>query len=209
MRILLFSMILILSTSCAEFYTGRTYLSEMERESSTYFNPEDDFPVVAGDTGEMSISDEERQARTPASIHDIQSRSFNSALKHELRDLENSQSEGDQKLYNTYKHRMASTSDRIYFLKLPPHERREYLEARGFIEAPKAAGPSDEQIRFGVRRNEVMLGMKKNDVLDSLGKPERVEIAGNPSYQNERWAYRVNGNTTYIYFESGEVQGWE
>ena len=42
-----------------------------------------------------------------------------------------------------------------------------------------------------------------------MGKPMRVEIAGNPRYENERWLYRMNGASKYIYFESGQVQGWE
>ncbi len=51
--------------------------------------------------------------------------------------------------------------------------------------------------------------MSKNDIVASLGKPARVEIAGNPSYENERWVYQFNGSSKYIYFESGVVQGWE
>jgi hypothetical protein len=62
---------------------------------------------------------------------------------------------------------------------------------------------------FRARNDEVAIGMRKPDVLDSLGKPLRVEIAGNPRHENERWLYRLNGAPKYIYFEAGEVQGWE
>jgi hypothetical protein len=45
--------------------------------------------------------------------------------------------------------------------------------------------------------------------MNTFGRPTRVEVAGNPSYENERWLYSVNGATKYIYFESGRVEGWE
>jgi hypothetical protein len=51
--------------------------------------------------------------------------------------------------------------------------------------------------------------MSKTQVLQSWGEPARVDIAGNPSNENERWLYSMNGASKYIYFEAGEVQGWE
>ena len=38
--------------SCTAFMPNRSYLSEMEQESdSSFFRPEKDFPVMAGDNG--------------------------------------------------------------------------------------------------------------------------------------------------------------
>jgi hypothetical protein len=51
--------------------------------------------------------------------------------------------------------------------------------------------------------------MKKGQVMASIGRPSKVEVAGNPQDENERWLYHMNGASKYIYFESGEVQGWE
>ena len=62
---------------------------------------------------------------------------------------------------------------------------------------------------FGLRKSNAVTGMSKSDVMNNWGEPRRVEIAGNPSFENERWLYSVNGATKYIYFESGRVQGWE
>ena len=68
---------------------------------------------------------------------------------------------------------------------------------------------SDFNDPFIIRSNDVSLGMNKNDVLESMGRPLQVEIAGNPRNENERWLYDLNGASKYIYFEAGEVQGWE
>jgi outer membrane protein assembly factor BamE (lipoprotein component of BamABCDE complex) len=51
--------------------------------------------------------------------------------------------------------------------------------------------------------------MSKSDVMNHLGHPTRVEVAGNPSYENERWLYTRNGASNYVYFEAGHVEGWE
>ena len=52
------------------------------------------------------------------------------------------------------------------------------------------------------------LNMTKEDVISSWGRPDRVDIAGKPSYENERWVYRRDGAVKYIYFEAGKVGGW-
>ena len=51
--------------------------------------------------------------------------------------------------------------------------------------------------------------MNKTQVLTTLGQPQRVEIAGNPRFENVRWLYAEQGSPKYIYFESGLVGGWE
>ncbi len=103
---------------------------------------------------------------------------------------------------------MSTTSEKIYFLKLATYERRDYLVTKGIIQENRAPANVTEKM-FGVRKQGVALGMKKEDVLSSLGRPMRVEVAGNPHNENERWLYRINGNQKYIYFESGHVEGWE
>lgn len=198
-----------LFTGCAELYTGRTYLSEMESDDSRFFNPREDFPVVGGDTGRFWNTEEETKARTPASIHDLAEENRNRALHEELRDLEDTQSEGAQKFYQKYKHSLATTSERIYFLKLPPNERKEYLSSRGFLDEEKKDLYAPHERMLALRKQDILLGMSKEDVTESWGKPLRVEVAGNPSNENERWLYNSNGNQKYIYFESGQVQGWE
>lgn len=208
-RSLVFSLLLTLPIGCAQFHTGRTYLSEMEQDDSRFFNPKEDFPIVAGDTGRDWSTEAEIRSRVPASENDLMEDRHSRALKSELRSLERSQSDESLEFYEKHKHQFGTVSEKIYFLKLPPRERKDYLLSRGFIEEPKTPLYTANETMFAVKRHDILLGMKKNEVLDSWGKPVRVEIAGNPRNENERWLYNMNGASKYIYFESGEVQGWE
>lgn len=206
----LFPTVLLSLFSCAELPTGRTYLSEMEHDDHSFYRPEEDFPVVGGDAEVTGMSmDDYRRNRLPRTQEEKTYDREGQLLRAELQALESSQGEEDLAFYQKYKKRLATHSEKIYYLKLPRGERRQYLEDRGFIESQAKRSPASFGDSFTQRRSEVNLGMSKNDVVASLGKPSRVEVAGNPSYENERWMYQVNGASKYIYFESGVVQGWE
>lgn len=207
MKILL-TVMLLSSVSCSQFLTGRSYLSEMEHNDGQFFSPREDFPVVAGDTGRDWETSEERNKRTPTSEADQLAEQSRRRLKNELRTLENQQSDEALEMYDACKRSLATTSERIYFLKLPPYERQEYLRTRGFLQAQRAPASFDHQM-YGIRTTNLAQGMTKTDVEMSWGRPSRVEVAGNPSYENERWLYTVHGASKYIYFESGLVEGWE
>lgn len=198
---------LIKSTGCSQFASQRSFLTEMESEDSHFFNPHQDFPVVAGDNGNFGITDVERAERTPASVEDVQNRQSTISLEKELDQLESKQPESALNFYNKYRHKLTSTSERIYFLNLPHNERREYLESRGMVE--QAPLYTEREKFFATKQSDILLGMSKEDVTTSWGSPTRVEVAGNPSYENERWVYKQNGASKYIYFESGKVEGWE
>lgn len=198
----------LLSLMGCSLATNRTYLTEMEHDDSGYFTPQEDFPVVAGDTGKYEMSDKERRKRTPSSLADQASERNRRSLDRELKSLESGQSEEALNFYLKYKHQLATTSERIYFLKLPHRDRRDYLESRGIIEAQGPVYTPHEKM-FAARQSDILLGMSKDEVMGSWGRPLQVEVAGNPSYENERWLYNVNGATKYIYFESGRVEGWE
>lgn len=197
----------LLFTGCADFLMHRDFLAEMEHDDSSFFNANDDFPVVAGDEGRYWMSDRERKERTPQTSYDRAEDRFNQSLKDELRALEASQSENARILYDQHKAKLGTTSEKIYFLKLRKSERKEYLAARGLIQEAPVESYSPLPGRYPA--STVALGMSKDDILMSFGKPKRVEIAGNPSLENERWLYSMNGATKYIYFESGRVGGWE
>ena len=62
--------------------------------------------------------------------------------------------------------------------------------------------------RRSIHGSELFLGMDKKEVVEVWGKPARVEIAGNPKNQNERWSFVEDGNVRQVYFEGGRVQGW-
>ena len=51
--------------------------------------------------------------------------------------------------------------------------------------------------------------MSKVQVIDMWGRPARIEVAGNPSNENEKWAFYENGRVKFVYFEGGTVQGWQ
>lgn len=52
------------------------------------------------------------------------------------------------------------------------------------------------------------VGMTKNQVLGLWGEPLSIDYAGNPRYENERWRYRIAGQTREVFFEAGRVDGW-
>ncbi len=200
--------ILLFFTACADLPGGRTYLSEMEHEDSTFYRPDEDFPVVGGDAEVSGMSmDDYRRNRLPKTEEEKTLDREGQVLRAELRSLEDSQGEEDREFYNKYKKKFATVSEKIYYLKLPRGERRSYLMERGFVE--QARSPASLSTALTARRSEVLMGMSKTDVMASLGRPARVEVAGNPSFENERWLYQYNGSSKYIYFESGRVQGWE
>lgn len=211
-RLSIFALLLPLTllTSCSDLKIGTTYLSEMEHDDGRFFSPSEDFPVMAGDSGQNWLSEKERRLRTPASAERMEEDRKTKILKAELRGLESLQSEESVKFYEKYKLGLPTTSEKIYFLKLPPSERREYLITKGIISETKPAFTERERMR-AIDNQDIALGMSKQDVIMSWGRPVRVEVAGNPRYENERWLYRnTNRNSTkYIYFESGQVQGWD
>lgn len=202
-----FILLLFFLTSCSQFSTNRSFLSEMEQEDDSFYNPNHDFPVVAGDSGRTHETQRERRLRTPQTEEDRSERRASQFLKSELDELEERQPERAMKLYDEHKHRFSSISEKIYYLKLPHNERQAYLESRGFIQAVITRDPASSRNRRV--SSDLLMGMSKNDVLSNLGKPNRVEVAGNPNFENERWLYQVNGASKYIYFESGRVEGWE
>lgn len=208
-RRFLLPLILLLPIGCSQFQTRRSFLTEMEHDDSSFYNPHDDFPVVAGDTGRDYMTAKERRARTPAGQMDIEETHASRALRSELKGLENGQSEENFEMYEKHKHQLATTSEKIYFLKLPANERRDYLLSRGFIQEEKTPLYTDREKMFAMKKQDILLGMTKAEVMRSWGKPNQVDYAGNPRNENERWLYRTHGASKYIYFESGEVQGWE
>ena len=206
-----FMMIFILLgslVSCTSFLPGRSYLSQMEDTSDDYFKPNKDFPVVAGDNGRYWYSDSERKDRTPASEYDERLERESDAMRSQLERLEAALPENEQNLYNSVRGHLPTDSEKIYYLELPSKsERLAYAESKGLETQTKRYGDNWEN-RLATRQSEVMLGMSKEEVMSSAGRPARVEVAGNPRNENERWQYSVGNTDKYIYFEGGKVEGW-
>lgn len=204
----IFYTFLLSLASCSQFSPHRSFQAEMEHDDSSFYNPSYDFPIVGGDTGLVGESRLDRKLRTPASVSELDEDRGRTFLKQELRQLESKLADEDADLYETHKRSLATTSEKIYFLKLSSFERQEYLSSRGFMSTERASEIQPREM-FGVRQIDLSSGMTKTDVVSGWGPPMRVEIAGNPSFENERWLYKLNGATKYIYFESGHVEGWE
>ncbi len=207
MKSLLCVVFLTQLTACA-LAPHRTYLAEMEEDDGPMFRPREDFPVVPGDSGRQWRSKDEWRRRTPASETMRLREREQLALERELVKLENSQSEGAFAHYQQYRSRLGSTSEKIYFLQLTSRaERDEYLEGRGLLEVPHVLTPYERG--FARSQSEVVVGMTKEDVMAAWGRPMRIDVAGNPRNENERWLYQRDGAPKYIFFEGGVVEGWK
>lgn len=195
--------------SCTGLMPGRSYISQMSEESEGgIFEPYKDFPVVGGDNGRYWYTEHERKARTPASFQEHKQELEFDAMKSQLTHLESTLPSEEQVFYNEIKDKMKTDSEKIYYLELPNAEERiSYADLKGWNKSPEKYN-ADWEKRLATRQTEISLGMTKQEVMDSAGRPERVEIAGNPRNENERWIYSVAGDTKFIYFEAGRVEGW-
>lgn len=199
-------LVLTLPLAACSLVPNRSYLAEMEDDDSAFFQPREDFPVVPGDSGRSWRTQKDWQRRTPASETSRLREREEESLENELAKLESAQSEGAANHYQQYRAKLGSTSERIYFLQLKSKtDREEYLSSRGML--TETAVMSFEH-QWATAQGELLLGMSKTDVEESWGRPDRVDFAGNPTYENERWMYRRDGAAKYIFFESGRVGGW-
>ena len=104
-----------------------------------------------------------------------------------------------------------SNSERIYYLNLPIEDRLGYLSRkRGDLRRLdfKDTGYSSLE-RRAIKKRQLFVGMTKGAVRRSWGSPERVEYAGNPQMQNEKWTFYHGRSRKNVFFESGIVQGWD
>lgn len=184
----------------------RSYYSQMEETEEEFIVPNRDFPVVGGDTGKIGRTRSELMRRTPASEEEKEKYFQDVVLDEELEKLIEEQSISYRNHYYQYENRFRSSSEKIYFLKLPTlFERNEYLESRGI-----RLEDDDSMVKkkpTSSTNRELLHGMTKFDVINQYGEPYSIEVAGNPRFENERWAYRRYGAVEYIYFEGGRVQG--
>jgi hypothetical protein len=125
--------------------------------------------------------------------------------------------EGAREREQYYKNKpyMGSDADRLNFLALETFkDRNQWLTAHGIFGADT---PNTPEIQALIDINDITVGMTKQAVRDSWGEPEIVEVAGNPLYGNERWAYSeqlpssegFQTEKRVVYFEGGRVIGWE
>ncbi|MFN8369064.1 MAG: hypothetical protein U0T83_00395 [Bacteriovoracaceae bacterium] len=205
MKILFFSLLLLNFTGCGMFTANRTFISEMDNDTDGFFVAERDFNVTSGDSGQAYRTLSEIRDRTPASKMEKDRYLSDAYLEEELTDLEAKLSYNELSQYQAYKEKLATVSEKIYFLKLRGfQEKEEYLIGKGL----KKENRDDFSVSSAVSVGDIIVGMDKSSVIKSWGRPNRVDIAGDPAYQNERWAFYRNGRLKYIFFERGVVNGW-
>lgn len=203
---LLLLLALVLATSSCSMLDRRDHFAVMDdRFGGEMFRPYDDFEVVPGDEGRFTQS-EGLLGRVPATAEQNGNRTFNRSIFNELQSLENRLSDSDYEEYMQVKGALNSDHERIYYLRLLPYEKAQYLSARNIRIEKKYISASD--FRRAPASSNIALGMGKNEVLGTWGQPDRRDYAGRPEEGNERWAYHQGGRTRYIYFESGQVDGW-
>lgn len=197
--------------SCAHMLENRTFIDQMDNQREDIFVPGEDFSYVPGDAGAPFRSKEEIAMRTPASEYERKSRAEDSSLYRELSFRERRLTMREREIYNHIQDQLETPSEKIYYLSLSPNERREYLDSRMMEYPQRGYGRSGARGLASLQpiyRNSLELGMTKDDVVNRWGRPARVEVAGNPTHENERWAFYENGSIKYVYFEGGAVQGW-
>lgn len=198
----------IITSSCTLMLPDRSFMEQMERESDPFYSPGKDFPVVGGDDGETHLSREELNSRIPASRRTSALTKEARSLQQELEDKEADLSEYEMEQYVKVRKFLISDSDKLYYLSLAPGERAAYIRTVKSDISEEMELRSNMVAKRSIHARELFLGMDKDDVVDAWGKPAKVEIAGNPKNQNERWSFVEDGSVKQVYFESGKVQGW-
>lgn len=195
-------------SGCALMLPDRSFIEQMERESDPFYSPGKDFPVVSGDEGEMSRSREEIGLRTPASARTTRLTKESLSLREELQEKEAELDEYESEKYLKNRKYLLTDSDKLYYLSLNSEEQKAYINSVKSDMKAEDDFKNNLVAKRSVHAREIYLGMAKTDVIEAWGKPAKVEIAGNPSNQNERWSFREDGSVKQVYFEAGKVQGW-
>lgn len=195
----------ILSSACSLITTDRTFIQEMDQDDGP-FVPGQDFPVVSGDTGNANRSDQEILERTPKDGKEAKRYRYERTLEDELSDLLDQLPEEEYRHYLVYQDHFSTTSEKIFFLRIKTvAERDEYLLARG-IDIGDSIKARQEQL--SIRGRDIFVGMSKAAVTQSWGRPFKVDVAGNPRQENERWTFLTDGRPKHVFFERGRVRGW-
>lgn len=209
--------LLLLLSGCAGLLENRTFIDQMDHESDGFFVAGRDFPTTPGDSGYAYRSHNEIMDRTPLSGRSLQESREEMSLYGELRKKERAMNVYDKQLYSQVEHYIDDPSEKIYFIGLTTSEKMDYLASKDIsFERPRRNNNVSDNYRSiasvrprGLHDRAIQLGMSKDQVMQIWGRPQRVEVAGNPRNENERWLFYDNNGMHYVYFERGSVQGWD
>jgi len=217
-QIILIGLLSLGVSSCAQMLQSRSFVDEMDGDSNEFYTPGEDFALVNGDEGKVYRTREDILKRTPASASESARNMQEKSLYEELYRLESNMDYRELADYEEFKEEYPDVSSRIYFLNLPVEDRRLYLRSlqgnANYAEAPVKPLESINSIGYrGIASHEdreLNLGMSKDQVYQILGEPTRIEYAGNPQNQNEKWLFYKNNGTkrVQVIFDGGVVNGW-
>lgn len=201
--------LLLFFVGCSNMFVTRSFQEEMDRDSDGIWSANDDFPVVSGDTGKIHRSRRDIHARTPSSIGIAASERENEKLEEEIEARLDGLSNEERSDYNSHEKYLENNSEKVYYLTLSKAKRWTYIsEKRGKALGEQEYSTLDYLKIRDSQTGTLELGMSKDDVMSKWGRPGRVDVAGDPRNENERWSFNQGKARKYIYFESGRVQGW-
>lgn len=202
---------LVFLTSCGPIMFNRTFLDEMrEGEQEPMFRPGQTFSTISGDDGKYQPSTDELAKRTPEYGSMNPEWKEQRRIKKELAKKLSGLSEEQQIWFERNQDIFKSDSQKVFFLNLSQAERDQYLYSLNLNERRlKASRKPASYFRYSPRKSRIIAkGMQKDDVVSKWGNPHRVDVAGDPSLENERWVFYEAGEKRYVYFEKGRVEGW-
>ena len=208
---------LLCFASCAGMnFSHHQNVSNRPENKENFWTADIDFPSVSGDVKAAPRKHKKVSKRTPASILGKDSVEENTSLVKELQRKIEALSQEEYRKYIQTEQDLGGISEKIYYLGLSPKEREEYLKIRFYKnhlpqEIFNKRRGQNWRAFFDPRgyfNEEISLRMGKKEVISRWGPPTVVEIAGNPSKQNERWTFIHGRERKIIYFEGGKVTGW-
>ncbi|MEH0861935.1 hypothetical protein [Halobacteriovorax sp. DPLXC-1] len=215
---------LIAIVSCGPISMDRRFLNEMgteEDDGFALFSPGKAFDTVGGDPSYERYTREEMMERTPASEEDYPEWTQDRRLKRELQGKLNSLRPADREEFYRKERYFENDSQKLYYLSLGRYEQKKYDEnlyayrnQRSFRHNRKTSAKSRNLasvFHYSPRaqaHREIEIGMDKKAVIQRWGNPHRVDTAGNPRLGNERWTFYENGDSKYVFFSKGKVDGW-
>jgi len=203
----------LLFGGCAELTSPRSFVDEMDRETDGFWVAGRDFKMVSGDSGNAYRTRDEIRERTPMNEKQKERYLNREVLSRQLQEKEESLGDEERARYENDLQYLSNSSEKIYYLSLSSRDRAEYVVSKqpkmtrnqdNFTPSPRTSSYRAPASMAG----DVALGMTKDDVKSIWGKPIRVDIAGDPRNQNERWVFYEAGKMKQLYFEGGKVEGW-
>jgi len=215
LKVTLFLALMTAITSCSSLFQKRTFIDQMEHQTDGFWTPGEDFRMSAGDTGRSFRSRREIMQRTPKGFHDSKRSKNASSIMGELEKKLSRLSERDYINFTRYEDYLASPSEKIYMLSLPPQNWKEYISSRAAVKDNTRSGsfltgrsPASIGASSWTPEENLYVGMDKNTVMEHWGRPHRIEEGQSIDEDSERWSFYSGGRIKHVFFEKDSVSSW-